>query len=60
VWTETPLRNLDTNSNYDLAPDSQHIAAFLPDDSGGEKAPTHLTFLLNFFDELRRKAPTGK
>jgi hypothetical protein len=30
------------------------------DNGNGEKPTTHLTFLLNFFDELRRKAPVGK
>jgi hypothetical protein len=25
-----------------------------------EKSITHVTFLLNFFDELRRKVPSGK
>lgn len=59
VWAEARLRNLDISSNYDLAPDGKRLAAFLADDAGGEKGP-HLTFLLNFFDELRRRAPAGK
>jgi hypothetical protein len=46
--------------NYDLAPDGKRLAAFVADDAKGEKPLTHLTFLLNFFDELRRKAPVGK
>ena len=54
VWTETRLR---IGSNYDLAPDGKRLAALLADDANGEKPSTHLTFLLNFFDELRRKAP---
>ena len=33
------------------------LAAMVADDADGEKLPTHLTFLLHFFDELRRKAP---
>jgi hypothetical protein len=32
------------------------LAALLADDASGDKPPTHLTFLLNFFDELRRAA----
>ena len=61
VWTETRLRGaVGTGSTYDLAPDGKRLAAFAGDDAGGEKLPTHLTFLLNFFDELRRKAPGGK
>jgi len=60
VWTETRLRNLGYIFNYDLAPDGKRLAAIVADDADGEKLPTHLTFLLNFFDELRRKAPAGK
>jgi hypothetical protein len=53
--------NLNVYSNYDLAPNSKRIAAILAnDEAGGQKLPTHLTFLLNFFDELRRRAPVGK
>jgi hypothetical protein len=29
----------------------------LAGDATGDKPPTHLTFRLNFFDELRRRAP---
>ena len=60
VWTETRLRNLGIFPNYDLAPDGKRLAAFVADDAKGERPLTQLTFLLNFFDELRRKAPTGK
>ena len=62
LWTETRLRGaaLSTGSNYDLAPDGKRLAAIVADDASGEKLPTHLTFLLNFFDELRRKAPAGQ
>jgi serine/threonine-protein kinase len=57
VWTEARLRSLATSSNYDLAPDGKRLAAMLADNANGQKPPTHLTFLLNFFDELRRRAP---
>jgi serine/threonine-protein kinase len=60
VWAETRLRSTGLSPNYDLAPDGKRLAAFLADDAHGEKQPTHLTFLLNFFDELRRRAPAGK
>ena len=60
VWTETRLRSSGALSNYDLAPDGKRLAAFVADDANGEKPITQLTFLLNFFDELRRKAPEGK
>ena len=38
----------------------RRLAAMVADESQGEKLSTHLTFLLNFFDELRRKAPAEK
>jgi serine/threonine-protein kinase len=59
VLTETRLRDIGNYPNYDLAPDSKRLAAFVADDANGDKPPRHLTFLLNFFDELRRRAPAG-
>lgn len=55
-WSELPLLPMSPYSNYDLAPDGKHIAAILALDEAKLKI-THLTFLLNFFDELRRRAP---
>ncbi|MGO9259737.1 MAG: hypothetical protein ACLQU1_26005 [Bryobacteraceae bacterium] len=60
VWTEARLQARGTFSNYDLAPDGKRLAAVVADDANGEKPPTHLTLLLNFFDELRRRAPSSK
>jgi len=61
AWSETRLRNLPTISVYDLAPDGKRLAAILADDEAtSRKPPTHLTFLLNFFDELRRKVPPAR
>jgi Tol biopolymer transport system component/predicted Ser/Thr protein kinase len=54
VWAENRLQNIGVNSNYDLAPGGKRLAAML----AGDEA-THLTFLLNFFDELRRRVPPG-
>jgi hypothetical protein len=54
VWSETRLLDIDA-VNYDLAPDGKHLAAILLNNG----APTHLTFLLNFFDGLRRRVPVG-
>ena len=40
-------------------PHGKHIAAILAPDETKLKF-THLTFLLNFFDELHRRVPEGK
>lgn len=46
-------------SNFDIAPDGKRLAVIVLDEEG-KKLPTHLTFLLKFFDEVRRKVPAGK
>ncbi len=59
AWSPVPVIVPGQYPNYDLAPDGKRIAAFLRevDDADRPKPVTHLTFLLNFFDELQRKAP---
>jgi hypothetical protein len=42
---------------FDLAPDGKRFAVMLYPDGTGDRPVTHLTVLLNFFDELRRKLP---
>jgi serine/threonine-protein kinase len=49
--------------NLDLAPDGKRfVVAILPpaESSAAAKASVHVTFLLNFFDEVRRRIPTRK
>jgi serine/threonine-protein kinase len=46
---------------YALAPDGKRFAVMLyPDGTTERHTPLHLTFLLNFADELRRRVATGK
>jgi Tol biopolymer transport system component len=59
LWSDQALQDLPS-LNYDLAPDGKRFA-ILPE----LKAPTekngavHMNFLLNFFDDLRRRVPIG-
>jgi serine/threonine-protein kinase len=47
--------------NLDLAPDGKRFAVFpRPDATGEQKGSVHVTVLLNFFDELRRRVPAGR
>ena len=48
----------DLGNYFDLAPDGKRFAMLQPEDSE-QKGPQHVTFLLSFFDELRRRAPAG-
>jgi serine/threonine-protein kinase len=59
VWSEKRLANIGLFANYGLAPDGKRIAALMPAESvAGEKAQSHVIFLENFFDEVRRRTAT--
>jgi len=58
VWSETLLVEAPIRV-YDLAPDGKRFAAILYADGTDQKPFTHLTVLLNFFDELKRRLPAG-
>ena len=45
--------------SYDVHPDGQRIAAAVASGEATEKLD-HVTFIFNFFDELRRIAPPAK
>lgn len=46
---------------WDLAPDGKRLAVLTPVGSTEAPKPEHeVVFLLNFFDELRRRVPAGK
>lgn len=62
-WSEKRLVNfgLIGTASYDVAPDGNHIAALMPvETSESQQSQNHVIFLMNFFDELRRKVPAGK
>ncbi len=62
AWSEKQLGvGANASRNADLAPDGKRIAALMPVETAeAQKAQNHVTFLMNFFDELRRKVPAGK
>jgi Tol biopolymer transport system component len=43
-----------------LTPDGKRLALLAPTAQGDIKPPTHVVFLLNFFDELLRRVPLSK
>jgi serine/threonine-protein kinase len=58
VWAETRMLNLGSPpvSVIDLAPGGKRFAVILYADGSAEpKRITHLTFLLNFFDEVKQR-----
>jgi serine/threonine-protein kinase len=59
VWSEGRLAEAPFRS-YDLAPDGKRFVGLLYPDGTSEPRPfTHVTVMLNFFDELRR-VPVNK
>jgi Tol biopolymer transport system component/predicted Ser/Thr protein kinase len=63
LWSNTQILDPAPSVvwNLDLAPDGKRFAVFpRPEATGEQKGSVHVTVLLNFFDELRRRAPAGK
>ena len=60
VWTETRLAYSGPSANYDVDGDGKRIIAILPESEVEQKLSHQVILVLNFFDELRRRVPTGK
>jgi len=56
LWSEKKIADLGVIANYDLAPDGKRIAALMPAGMPEDQMPqNHVIFLMNFFDEVRRR-----
>ena len=59
VWSEKKTANLGVLTNFDLAPDGKRVAALMPAETAEDQnARSHVVFLENFFDEVRRRTAT--
>jgi serine/threonine-protein kinase len=58
VWFEKKIAGFSSTKSYDPAPDGKSIVALMPADTP-EEPRDRVMFLLNFFDELRRRVPSG-
>jgi serine/threonine-protein kinase len=56
TWSEKGPAHFGTTRSYDPAPDGKQIVALMPADTPQEPH-ARVVFLLNFFDELRRRVP---
>ena len=60
-WSPVPIWNPTNNLPYALHPDGKRFAVFpVPEPSPEEKGNAHVTMLLNFGDELRRRVATAR
>jgi len=53
AWSDRSLRS----RTFAMDVDGKRLAVAASADESSEKPETHVVFLLNFFDELRKKAP---
>jgi hypothetical protein len=63
LWSNTQILDSGPGIQYslDLEPDGKRFALFpRPDATDERKGSVHVTVLLNFFDELRRRVWAGK
>ena len=58
VWSERRLHNLGLSGTFDLAPDGKRVAVVLSAEAP-QAVPTHVTLVLNFFDEVRRRVASS-
>jgi serine/threonine-protein kinase len=56
-YVPIPLPN--TFPNYDVSPDGQRFLMLKPSEQA-QTAPTQINVVLNWFEELKQKVPTGK
>jgi len=60
-WSATQLRDIVGHWNLEATADaSRFVVATRADWTGEQKRSLHVTFLLNFFDEVRRRISSGK
>jgi serine/threonine-protein kinase len=60
LWSEKRLADTGLTPNFDLAPDGKRFAVLMSADAEGSALPdaqSHVTLVMNLFDELRRVAP---
>jgi serine/threonine-protein kinase len=62
LWSEKPIGFSFNSRSLDLASDGKRMVALMPasEAKGSPEAQNHIVFLMNFFDELRRRVPVGK
>jgi len=57
VWSPTRIRRDGVRQSFDMSADGTRAIVFPPPAQGQTEGSLHATFLLNFFDEVRRRIP---
>jgi hypothetical protein len=60
LWSDKQLANIGLAANLDVASDGKRFAVLLPAESSGPiETQTHITLVVNFFEELRHRLMPG-
>jgi serine/threonine-protein kinase len=60
VWSSRQLAEIGMSYNFDLAPDGKRLVIVTPVEGQlGRETQSHVTMIVNFFDEVRRRVSTG-
>jgi serine/threonine-protein kinase len=58
IWLRKQLVDIGLTPTFDVAPDGKRVVALMPADSGAPREnQNHITVVVNFFDEVRRRVP---
>jgi eukaryotic-like serine/threonine-protein kinase len=61
IWWDKPIYAPTSDENFDISSDGRRIAAMVSQQSPGDAdRAVHAAFVVNFFEELRRKVPVGR
>ena len=60
LWSPGQFTFRGGNANFDLHPDGKRFAVLKAPGTESQPAINKVNFIFNFFEELRRKVPSGK
>jgi len=55
LWSNARLGDAGVLGNFDVAPDGRIVALLPPPDAAARQATNHVTFVINFFDDVQRR-----
>ena len=56
-WSSTQVLRDGVRQNFDIAPDGKRVVMFPRPMEAKAEGTLHANFLLNFFDDVRRRVP---
>jgi len=60
LWSKTPLADTGVLPNFDVSSDGRVVALLPAPQTGDPQDDRHVTIVINFLDEVRRRVPASK